>query len=464
MKLAMTAAAAQDTTGSADGRVVKLTPPADRASRTLVCTVLFLDIVEYSKKSVADQLQVKERLNARIAEAIADVSDGERILLDTGDGLAINFLGDPEDALLVALNLAESVAKAGSSEPRFELRVGINLGPVRLLRDINGQPNIVGDGINVAQRVMSFAQPGQALASRSYHEVVSRISEEHSRLFVYQGSRTDKNVREHEIYAVAAPTSETGVQAVQRARARKAGDTASRRAGGARRLFTNRGLAVGVTVVSVVLLAAAVVTFALPDAGSRTATPVVVANPAPGPTRLVTKPFAEPAAMLAPVDPPPAATELAAAKTPRPRNVATGPRKQSSEARATHRRPEPQPLREAALIRPEPQAEPPAAEPPVAAPSIPAPEAVAALAPASTPPAAKPRPAPSALVMLAISPWGEVYVDGKSAGVSPPLREIELAPGKHTIVVRNGDFKAFQEDVELRSNQTLRIKHKFIQR
>ncbi len=41
------------------------------------------------------------------------------------------------------------------------MRAGINLGPVRLVRDINSQPNIIGDGINVAQRVMSFAQPGR---------------------------------------------------------------------------------------------------------------------------------------------------------------------------------------------------------------------------------------------------------------------------------------------------------------
>ena len=82
--------------------------------------------------------------------------------------------------------------------------MGINLGPVRLVKDINGQPNIIGDGINVAQRVMSFARPGQVLVSRSYYEVVSRLSDESSKLFSYEGSRTDKHIREHEVYAVGA--------------------------------------------------------------------------------------------------------------------------------------------------------------------------------------------------------------------------------------------------------------------
>jgi serine/threonine-protein kinase len=101
---------------------------------------------------------------------------------------------------------------------------------------------------------------------------------------------------------------------------------------------------------------------------------------------------------------------------------------------------------------------------PTAEPPRPAPPTITAVAPAVTPSAAKPPAGPTALVILAISPWGEVYVDGKSAGVSPPLRELELTPGKHRIVVRNGQFKPVEEDVELGSNQTLRIRHKFIQR
>jgi serine/threonine-protein kinase len=67
------------------------------------------------------------------------------------------------------------------------------------------------------------------------------------------------------------------------------------------------------------------------------------------------------------------------------------------------------------------------------------------------------------LVQLAISPWGEVYVNGKSAGVSPPMVELELKPGKYLIEVRNGEFKPYQEEVELGSHQTFRIKHKFTQ-
>lgn len=178
----------------------------DRANKTVMCSVLFLDIVAYSKKSVSGQIALKEGFNAFLAFAIRDVPIGDRIILDTGDGAAISFLGDVEDALKAALVLREKLLNEGVHlDPPLLVRMGINLGPVRLVKDINDQANIVGDGINVAQRVMGFADPGQVLVSRSYYDAVSRLSHEYVGMFHYQGSRTDKHVREHEIYAIGYP-------------------------------------------------------------------------------------------------------------------------------------------------------------------------------------------------------------------------------------------------------------------
>lgn len=175
-------------------------------NKTIMCSVFFLDIVGYSKKSVMGQISLKERFNTYLSTAIRDVPVTDRIILDTGDGAAINFLGDVEDALKAALSLRESLA---NEDPNLNhpllVRMGINLGPVRLVRDINGQPNIVGDGINVAQRVMGFADASQVLVSRSYYDAVSRLSPQYAGMFHYQGSRTDKHVREHEVYAIGFP-------------------------------------------------------------------------------------------------------------------------------------------------------------------------------------------------------------------------------------------------------------------
>ncbi len=180
------------------------------SNKTIMCSVFFLDIVGYSKRSVTGQISLKERFNAYLSAAIRDVPLSDRIILDTGDGAAINFMGDVEDALKAALSMRSSMLQEDPHiEPPLLVRMGVNLGPVRLIRDINGQPNIVGDGINVAQRVMGFADASQILVSRSYFDAVSRLSPQYAGMFHYQGSRTDKHVREHEVYAIGYPGDKT---------------------------------------------------------------------------------------------------------------------------------------------------------------------------------------------------------------------------------------------------------------
>lgn len=175
----------------------------DNLHRTLICSVLFLDIEAYSKRSISEQLALKEQFNAILAEALQHVLPKNRIVLDTGDGAAVSFLSEPEEALFAALNFRNAVAALPPDQtPPLHVRAGINLGPVRLLKDLNGQMNIIGDGINDAQRIMSFAEPGSILVSRSYYDVVSRLTDDIAKLFLYEGVRKDKHVREHSVYAV----------------------------------------------------------------------------------------------------------------------------------------------------------------------------------------------------------------------------------------------------------------------
>jgi class 3 adenylate cyclase len=168
----------------------------EESGRTLVCSVLFIDIVAYSKKAVSEQYDIKRQFNGMVAGALEVLKRHDRVIVDTGDGAAIIFLGDPEDALVVGVAMREHAA-------RMPMRMGINLGPVKLISDLNDQVNVIGDGINVAQRVMSFAEQGQLLVSASYHDVVSRQSVEYANLFVREGRRQDKHVREHEVYSVS---------------------------------------------------------------------------------------------------------------------------------------------------------------------------------------------------------------------------------------------------------------------
>jgi class 3 adenylate cyclase len=168
---------------------------AEESGRTLVCSVLFLDLIGYSKRAVAEQHEIKSQFNGALAEALELLKRRDRVIVDTGDGAAVVFLGDPEDAMIVGLAMRET-------SRGLAMRLGINLGPVRLMSDLNGQTNVIGDGINVAQRVMSFAERGQLLVSHSYFEVVTRVSEHYKRLFLRVGKLQDKHVRDHHVYLV----------------------------------------------------------------------------------------------------------------------------------------------------------------------------------------------------------------------------------------------------------------------
>ncbi|WP_411883141.1 protein kinase domain-containing protein [Polaromonas sp. YR568] len=178
---------------------------AENLRKNVLGTIMFLDLVSYSTYSVDQQVVVKSLFNELITKAIGGVKESSRIMIDTGDGAAICFLGDPEEALQSALLLRDLlVQKYGR---RMSLRVGLHLGPIRMVFDINNRVNVVGDGINVAQRIMDFARPNQVVVSRAYYDVISRITDSAAGLFDYLGPHMDKHLRSHEIYAVLDPNA-----------------------------------------------------------------------------------------------------------------------------------------------------------------------------------------------------------------------------------------------------------------
>jgi hypothetical protein len=456
----------------------------ERASRTFICSVLFLDIVEYSRKPVAEQIRLKDRFNGLIAAAIREIPAADRIILDTGDGVAINFLGDPEDALFVAMSLRDAFAPDPEQIPEVPARIGINLGPVRLVRDLNGQPNIIGDGINVAQRVMAFARAGQILVSRSYYEIVSHISEGYTKLFSYEGSRTDKHVREHEIYSVGYSTADDGLKSPAERARRVADESRGRATAGnaatARLLYQlerwlgNRSLAYGTTAFSSLAFALALLSSFIgesPRADERAyeASPATSVADASGVTNVGTVSDKEPVLVAtAPADPEKA--EVAEAQPEEQESAVPSERKKRKLRLPFFNKSEPEPAREQA---PEVSANAAAPEASSASSGPAAGDSEArsadetetgmedqvpmALAAEGRQVAAVER----ATVMLAIAPWGEVYVDGKRIGVSPPVNQVEVPAGRRTIEIRNGDFPPYTEQVELKAQQKIKIRYKF---
>jgi serine/threonine-protein kinase len=70
-------------------------------------------------------------------------------------------------------------------------------------------------------------------------------------------------------------------------------------------------------------------------------------------------------------------------------------------------------------------------------------------------------PVATGIVRIAISPWGEVEVDGRGAGTSPPLTELSLSAGRHQIVIRNTDLPPHSVVVNVTADQPVNLKYKF---
>jgi class 3 adenylate cyclase len=354
----------------------------ESSGRTLVCSVLFLDIVEYSKKPVSEQLQLKQEFNRVLTRALEHVPPRDRIILDTGDGAAVTFMGDPEDALFASMSMRDG---AGA----LAVRCGVNLGPVRLVKDLNGQLNIIGDGINVAQRVMSFARPGQLLVSRSFYEVVSCLSRDYANLFHHEGARTDKHVREHDVYSVVGGTPSS----------RRLSDTVNQTLEGeAAPGWLARSGPLGFRRSA--LVAAGVAFFAIVAGGVA--------------ARSLMEPPADPGQ---PVENrrAPAATAPAPAAPATPSRAEGPPKKVFARAEKKFEQ------------RGEKQA----------------------------------ASGGAGRLELAVAPWGEVLVDGRSRGVSPPLRVLDLPAGAHTVEIRNSTFPVHVENVQVKAGEAVKIRHRF---
>ena len=149
----------------------------------VAATILFTDIVSFSKKSTAEQRRLIDALTSEIVYELRTLlkpplGNPDIIALPTGDGLSLVFLHQSSkswdrNAILRVIARIHYWAYNQSSS----LRVGVHVGTVELVTDINGKANVCGDTINYAQRVMDAASPKQTLFSEvAFREYVGTES------------------------------------------------------------------------------------------------------------------------------------------------------------------------------------------------------------------------------------------------------------------------------------------------
>ncbi len=61
-----------------------------------------------------------------------------------------------------------------------------------------------------------------------------------------------------------------------------------------------------------------------------------------------------------------------------------------------------------------------------------------------------------------IYPWGEVFIDGKSMGLTPLQDPLKLFPGRHNLEFKNPTYPAHSQKIEILSNDTLIVNKNFV--
>ena len=67
-------------------------------------------------------------------------------------------------------------------------------------------------------------------------------------------------------------------------------------------------------------------------------------------------------------------------------------------------------------------------------------------------------------VGFSVKPWGNVIVDGVDRGVSPPLRKLMLAAGRHSIRITNPGFPDHVSEVDIGKKKAPRVTVDFVPR
>ena len=168
----------------------------NRVGRRLA-TIVAADVAGYSRLMGLDGVGTAHTLREHRAASDALVTKhGGRIVKTTGDGVLLEF---PlvVDAVECAIAVQTVMAERNDDVPqnrRMLYRIGINLGDILIEGD-----DILGDGVNVAARLESIAEPGGiCISSSAYEQVRGKVPVE----FADLGEQSLKNIdRPVRVYA-----------------------------------------------------------------------------------------------------------------------------------------------------------------------------------------------------------------------------------------------------------------------
>jgi TolB-like protein/class 3 adenylate cyclase/Flp pilus assembly protein TadD len=160
-----------------------------RVERRLTA-ILAADVAGYWRLMHNDEESTHAKLAALLSDAVAPAiaEHGGRLVKNTGDGFLAEFPSAVE-AVRAAVRFqthTKELTAAATQDRRIAFRVGINVGDV-----IIEPHDIFGDGVNVAARLESIAEPGGiCISSAAYDHVRGKVGVE----FADIGEQNLKNI------------------------------------------------------------------------------------------------------------------------------------------------------------------------------------------------------------------------------------------------------------------------------
>jgi len=181
----------------------------DLKSLTKTYHWFFTDIVSGSDtavptKSQAQKIIVLNKLIER-TETFKHKDPNSTVVLPTGDGMAIGFADSLEYPMRLAIQLHREINhynKSKKGKEKLVLRIGIDTGPVYIIKDLNGKDNVWGPGIIMSRHVMDLAGEMNIFASSRFAEDVRDLSPEYKEIIHPIGDYFIKHDEKLQLYNI----------------------------------------------------------------------------------------------------------------------------------------------------------------------------------------------------------------------------------------------------------------------
>ena len=167
----------------------------------------FIDIVSLSDPSLSVKKQIERiaNLNKMIGSCETYIkTPKDKIIVPTGDGMAIGFLFNPQSPFQLSVELHRKLRtynRGKSNADIMGVRIGLSSGPVFIVKDIGDNQNVWGPGIILARRVMDLGDSFHILLEERLAEELIGLKDEYRTTIRYVGDYPIKHGQRIKLYS-----------------------------------------------------------------------------------------------------------------------------------------------------------------------------------------------------------------------------------------------------------------------